>query len=176
MAAISSVYERRKHAESQQSVLRLRMEQAQIRATTDMSNSYLQDAADEAGEEWLRNEEKIEYLDALIDEHRVPERRLRPVGAPDPVEILLRHEKDRRRRAESHRVRRGFPPIPEEVIAAAQQGRAPWRAAAGLITIEDVHAANLRKQQVTAQEKADRKAQQAAQRALVELKRKFGRL
>jgi hypothetical protein len=110
MTASSYEYARRRQYIFERDVAYHRMVQAQEvaeRYHKYLSNPELmhraydaRERADDAAETWLRLQEKVEYLDAVIDATLLPERRTRAPDAPTPLQILVRQQKDQARRAD----------------------------------------------------------------------------
>lgn len=105
-------YKRRGIALRSRNALREAMQYAQVCANAQPDDARLQDEADAAAERFLRNEEKIEYLDAVIDQQRPYGKKQRREGAPDPIDILLTQQREQHRREQERRLRRGLDPVP----------------------------------------------------------------
>jgi hypothetical protein len=142
MPALSSQYLRRRRAIAKRAELHERALYAAVLLNADPDNADLKEALTAAGDALLRADEKIEYLDALIDEGRAPSRRVRPTDAPKPLEILARHQREwdareRKRGAQTQETAPLFAPItlpvPKKVPAIP------------LLTFEDAKAASDRR-------------------------------
>jgi len=105
-------YKRRGIALRKRDALRDAMQHAQVCANAQLDDARLQDEADAAAELFLRNEEKIEYLDAVIDQQRPYGKRQRRESAPDPIDILLVQQREQHRREQERRRRRGLDAAP----------------------------------------------------------------
>lgn len=172
--AVSSLYSRRKKASFDRILLRFAMLRAQDAANADPGNVPLQDTADSAAEKYLRNEERLELIEAMIDESLSAKRRVRFPGEPDQIDIRLRIRMDRQERVRARRIRRGL--LPVEVQPLAQGIRSvPTREMIELLTPEAAQAesdARRAEERRENQYEKDCRAERAAQRALVKLKKK----
>lgn len=141
MAAKSAPYTMRRHARAKQAYLRCAMIIAAGNLERRPDDPVLAQAADEAAEAWLRNEEKLELSEARIDMAKMPEHRIRAADAPDDIAILLRIKKDRLNRENERRRFRGEPLIQDAENLARDLEAVP-KPIPGLFTFEQAQAAS----------------------------------
>lgn len=156
MAGTAAQYLRRRRAAEEEAKLLEAAEFAAVMLNADPANPRLDYELTNAAEALLRVRERIEYIDALIDERRSPRFRKRPPGSPTPVELLLIQQKAQADRRAAHRVRRGYAPDASPAVPRVSEP-----IIVPILTFEQAQAQSDERQRKAA-EKARAKAEKSA--------------